>query len=478
MQKSGFLFRCLLAILIPLQLYAQETALFSLYQQNRYFYNPSFVGFDGNIMHFMYRNQWSGVQGAPENIMFTYQNAFSPSMGIGGRVYRDNAGVLSRTGAQMSYAYGVDFSRYSRLTFGMSIGAMLNNVRWDNLEGSDAIDPALYRINNTAVVDGAFGFNFALHNLNIGFAFPQLFNRNIREGTGSDFVRYANHSVATVSYRIPVAAGKFVLTPLVLYRIGGAYLNNAGQFDLNLKAEWNNQLWAGILHRTNYGSALSAGVNIGGLSFGYAYEFSNQFAGAVTNGSHELIVGYRFGSNPIHRTTAWNRIAPADTRVFEVQKRQENAVQEDAPLAIAEPTQETEEAVMPAQEAIATHALPAGWQKNQKFILRGLKFKKGSDVIQSGSFKELDALADILRQYTSVKIEVAGHTDNTGDPRMNLELSQARANAVKAYLEKSGIAAERVRAVGYGDQRPIASNDQELEGRELNRRVEIEVLEN
>jgi type IX secretion system PorP/SprF family membrane protein len=475
MQNIKIFFGCMLALLLSWQAYAQETALFSLYQQNRYFYNPSFAGADGNIVHVMYRNQWSGVQGAPENMMFTYQNAFNKNMGIGGRLYRDNAGVLSRTGAQMSYAYGVDFSRVSRLTFGMSLGAMLNNVRWDNLEGNDAIDPALYRITNTAVLDGAFGLNFAWRNLNVGFAFPQLFNRSFRQGISSDVIRYANHSVATVSYRIFVGEGKFVITPLVLCRIGDTYLKNTGQFDFNVKAEWNNQLWVGVLHRTNYGNALSVGLNVGGFSFGYAYEFSNQFAGAATNGSHELIVGYRFGSNDIHRTSAWNRVAPANTRVFEVKKRPENTIEEhtEPSLAVAENPEPTTD-----RDATTEKTIPENWQKHQKFILRGLKFKKGSDVIQPVSFKELDNLADVLLQYPSIKIEVSGHTDNVGDAKTNLQLSQARANAVKVYLEKRGVTADRIRAIGYGDQRPIASNDQEFEGRELNRRVEIEVIDN
>lgn len=477
-----FLFGCLSASLLSLNVWAQETALFSLYQQNRYFYNPSFAGTDGNIMHLLYRNQWSGVQGAPENMMFTYQNALTSNMGIGGRIYRDNAGVLNRTGAQLSYAYGVDLSRFSRLTFGLSAGALLNNVRWDNLEGNDAIDPAVQRINNTTVLDGAFGFNFAWRNLNVGFAFPQLFNRSMRRGMSSDFVRYANHSVATLSYRINIAEGKFALTPLVLYRIGGTYLKNPGQFDFNLKAEWHNRLWLAMLHRTGYGNSVSFGLNVGGLSFGYAYEFSNRFFGGAANGSHELMVGYRFGSNPMHRTMAWNRVAPPETRVFEVKKRTENIDLPTAPpVAEQEPPQEQQEqeekTTLDEQPAAKPNA-PAGWEKNRRFILRNLQFKKGSDVIQQSSFKELDNLADVLLQYPNIKIEVAGHTDNTGDPKANLQLSQARAEAVKAYLEKRGVAADRIRATGYGDQRPIASNDQELEGRELNRRVEIEILEN
>ena len=69
---------------------------------------------------------------------------------------------------------------------------------------------------------------------------------------------------------------------------------------------------------------------------------------------------------------------------------------------------------------------------------------------------------------------IEGHTDNTGVAEHNLQLSQERADAIKAYLIRKGVKAKRLEAKGYGQTRPIESNDTER-GREINRRVEINV---
>ena len=74
-----------------------------------------------------------------------------------------------------------------------------------------------------------------------------------------------------------------------------------------------------------------------------------------------------------------------------------------------------------------------------------------------------------------MKIEVAGHTDNVGEPESNLTLSNNRALAVFNYLQAQGIDAGRMTAIGYGDTRPTASNDTEA-GRAENRRTEFKIL--
>lgn len=83
-----------------------------------------------------------------------------------------------------------------------------------------------------------------------------------------------------------------------------------------------------------------------------------------------------------------------------------------------------------------------------------------------------------MAENPRLKVEIAGHTDNIGTAAYNMQLSQRRAEAVKDYLVKKGIDPRRITAKGYGKTRPLASNDDEKEGRELNRRVEFRVIEN
>ena len=78
----------------------------------------------------------------------------------------------------------------------------------------------------------------------------------------------------------------------------------------------------------------------------------------------------------------------------------------------------------------------------------------------------------MLTQYPETTITVAGHTDNTGNDRINNPLSENRARSVASYLTGRGVAASRISTVGYGSRSPVADNSTES-GRAQNRRVEI-----
>lgn len=111
-------------------------------------------------------------------------------------------------------------------------------------------------------------------------------------------------------------------------------------------------------------------------------------------------------------------------------------------------------------------------------ILRNIYFDYDKATFTTQSYGELNKLESMLRQNPQIKVEISGHTDNYGHWQYNRTLSQKRAEAVKDFLTKKGIDARRVKAVGYGESRPLATNDDEQEGRELNRRVEFKVLQN
>lgn len=111
-------------------------------------------------------------------------------------------------------------------------------------------------------------------------------------------------------------------------------------------------------------------------------------------------------------------------------------------------------------------------------ILRNLYFDFDKASLKTESYNELNKLETMMRQNGNLMVEIGGHTDSYGTKDYNLYLSQKRANAVKDFLTKKGIDARRIKAVGYGKSKPLASNDDEDEGRELNRRVEFKVLSN
>ena len=77
-----------------------------------------------------------------------------------------------------------------------------------------------------------------------------------------------------------------------------------------------------------------------------------------------------------------------------------------------------------------------------------------------------------MADHPAIKVDIEGHTDDVGNDRANMKLSQARANSVRAYLVKKGVEPMRMRAVGYGEDRPIDDNSTP-EGQAINRRVEF-----
>jgi outer membrane protein OmpA-like peptidoglycan-associated protein len=114
--------------------------------------------------------------------------------------------------------------------------------------------------------------------------------------------------------------------------------------------------------------------------------------------------------------------------------------------------------------------------KDQKYVLKGVQFDAGTANLKKNSHKRLRPLVEYMKIRPGVYVELSGHTDNQGDPESNLNLSEKRAEAVKQYLVSQGIEGERIAVTGYGDQKPIASNNTP-EGRQKNRRTEVRIME-
>ena len=120
---------------------------------------------------------------------------------------------------------------------------------------------------------------------------------------------------------------------------------------------------------------------------------------------------------------------------------------------------------------------PRGAKVNEQgcWVLSDVLFEFDSAEIKPEFTAELDEVAEVIKANPGLIIEVQGHTDNVGSPAYNKQLSLRRAKAVVNYLVSKGVDPSRLRAVGYGCSRPIASNDTP-EGRAKNRRVQFAVI--
>ncbi|HLF62852.1 MAG TPA: OmpA family protein [Saprospiraceae bacterium] len=110
-----------------------------------------------------------------------------------------------------------------------------------------------------------------------------------------------------------------------------------------------------------------------------------------------------------------------------------------------------------------------------EFAMRAVQFEHGSSRLKPESNRILNQVADILVKYPDYRIEINGHTDNTGTDDFNKKLSQDRAKACYDYLLARGISIRRMSYVGFGESRPVADNNS-LVGRQLNRRVEFNLF--
>lgn len=112
-----------------------------------------------------------------------------------------------------------------------------------------------------------------------------------------------------------------------------------------------------------------------------------------------------------------------------------------------------------------------------KIALRNIFFDLAKATLRLESNAELDRLVKLMKDVPNLKIEISGHTDNTGSATINETLSQQRAEAVVAFLTNKGIPAARMKAKGYGASKPVATNNTD-DGRQLNRRTEFEITGN
>ncbi len=113
--------------------------------------------------------------------------------------------------------------------------------------------------------------------------------------------------------------------------------------------------------------------------------------------------------------------------------------------------------------------------KGNTATINNLFFDLGKATLKPESEPELKRILQVMKENMALVIEISGHTDNTGSDEINNKLSLERANAVKENLLKGGIDQARIRTKGYGKSKPKADNATE-EGRQINRRVEIEIL--
>ena len=121
--------------------------------------------------------------------------------------------------------------------------------------------------------------------------------------------------------------------------------------------------------------------------------------------------------------------------------------------------------------------LGSKFRVGQKAVLRNIYFRSGSASLNREATPVIDQIVAILTEHPNIRLEIGGHTDNVEARGNRYKVSLMRANTVKDQLVRNGIEADRISTKGYSASDPLASNDDEEDGRELNRRIEVRIIE-
>lgn len=143
---------------------------------------------------------------------------------------------------------------------------------------------------------------------------------------------------------------------------------------------------------------------------------------------------------------------------------------------VGETVTEAVKSIAPGIGEMDVYVKSNGLEGTGVFRFENLNFDSGSAVLMAGAEAELDEITRIMKENPAISIRINGYTDNTGDEIANIDISTRRSMAVKEQLVVRGIEAFRIQTMGLGSSNPVSANDTE-EGRALNRRIEVEVLE-
>ena len=166
------------------------------------------------------------------------------------------------------------------------------------------------------------------------------------------------------------------------------------------------------------------------------------------------------------------RTTEADQAKQQAAMANEVVGQQASDLAAADVNAQRDQALIAQQQQELKELNAKKTERGMVITLGDVLFRTDSAELQSGGMRNVQKLADFLKQSTRTNVLIEGYTDSTGSASHNQMLSEQRANAVKMALTDMGIDSDRITTRGYGEQYPVASNDTAA-NRQLNRRVEI-----
>jgi type IX secretion system PorP/SprF family membrane protein len=280
-------------IVLGTGLSAQQLPMFSQYLNNGFVVNPAMAGTEKFApLRFVVRDQWTGIEGGPMTQTLSYHNSFmKDKMGIGAYLFNDKFGTVSRTGLSATYAYIVNFSEESKLSFGVSGLFYLYRLNTSNLqfESSNNTDPVLYTGDFKAFSPNAsFGMLYSGKNYSLGLAIPELIPVKISPSKDFYVVQQQPHYYFTAGYKLKLSDNTTLEPGILLKHVKGA----PTQLDFNASLRIKNMVNIGATYRTDDAVAIMASYLIKEkYLIGYSYDMTISGLKTFAKGTHEIVLG-------------------------------------------------------------------------------------------------------------------------------------------------------------------------------------------
>jgi type IX secretion system PorP/SprF family membrane protein len=291
MKKTAILSAVL--ILFSFAIKAQQLPLYSQYMMNGFLLNPAIAGsVDYFPVMITARQQWVGIKDAPSTQAISGHYLFNnQKLGLGGYLFNDKFGPISRTGIQACFAYhlpltGID----SKLAFGLAFKAFQFKFDQAKLVTIQDDDPAInHGVISQFVPDADFGVYLYNKKYFVGLAATQLIQFNIDLGDSTlDKNQIIRHYYGTAGYKF--AAGESIdIEPSLLFKMTASSPINV---DINLKAYFKKNYWIGVSYRTDKDIIAMIGLKVSKFYIGYAFDYTMSNIKNYSNGSHEIMIGF------------------------------------------------------------------------------------------------------------------------------------------------------------------------------------------
>ena len=294
--KKHYLILCILSAFIFMKATAQNELHYGMYMMHQPLFNPaSASSYTSLTAAALYKNQWTGYEGAPTIGAFNILKPLKNST-VGLTITNDQIGINNNTGISGSYAYKLQLRGYSRLAFGLSASVNLLQSDLGGVNISDVNDPA-YSGESTGIVaqpNFKFGTYYFNKKFYAGLAIPNILNNKIaQEGSGglTEFDVNTVHYFLHMGYRFELNPKSDLNVSTFIKQVSGASL----QYDINVQYEYMKKFGIGVSYRSsNEILGIISYQLLPELKLAYAYEYGLGNLGNYSSGSHEIMLIYQF----------------------------------------------------------------------------------------------------------------------------------------------------------------------------------------